>query len=168
MESPLQRAANDLSGYLISRNLTVATAESCTGGLVTWTLCSTEHTADFHSCGYVTYSDYAKKQLLGVASETLEKYTAVSQQTVEEMACGARTRSQQDISLAISGYAGPDGGKDGTPPGTIWFAWVLPDGKVVTQKKIFSGHCKIVIEDAATWAMRELIHLLEETFHHQG
>ena len=161
MDTALQRAAKTLAETLTAHDLTVTTAESCTGGLVTKTLCATESTADFHSCGFVTYSNYAKTRLLGVKPETLERYTAVSAQTVEEMARGAKERAGQDIGLSISGYAGPDGGEDGTPAGTVWFGWALPDGDVIARKKQFSGENTRVIEDAATWALTELTRLLE-------
>jgi len=161
MDNALQRAAKNLADALTARDLTVTTAESCTGGLVTKTLCATGSTAEYHSCGFVTYSNYAKSQLLGVSPETLARFTAVSAETVEEMARGAQERAAQDVGLSISGYAGPDGGEDGTPAGTVWFGWALPDGEVVSQKKQFSGENTQVIEQAAIWAMTELTRLLE-------
>lgn len=123
MNEKLQHAAKQAGIYLSRRGLRLATAESCTGGLITYMLCATEDTTAFYSSGFITYTNEAKQRMLGVSAETLRLYTAVSEQTVHEMAAGARERSGEDVSLSVSGYAGPDGGEDGTPPGTVWFGW---------------------------------------------
>lgn len=85
-----------------------------------------------------------------------EADTAVSEQTVIEMSDGARVRAGTDISIAISGYAGPDGGEDGTPAGTIWFAWNFR-GQIVTKRTIFSGGCQDVIEKSVCYSLEVLV-----------
>ena len=102
-----------VASALIDRRLRLTTAESCTGGSLAAALCAEADTAAFYDIGLITFSDRAKQKLLGVNASTLEKYSAVSRQTVEEMSTGALARSGADISIAISGYAGPDGGDDG-------------------------------------------------------
>lgn len=134
----------------------LTTAESCTGGNLASALCAEEDTASFFSTGVVTFSDEAKHKVLGVSNATLDKYSAVSKQTVSEMAEGALALADADVSIAISGYAGPDGGDDGTPVGTVWFAWGFR-GEVNTAVQHFSGECEDVIEKAVRYALSELL-----------
>lgn len=141
---------------LIERGLTLTTAESCTGGNPAAALCAENNTASFYDIGIITFSDRAKQTMLNVQATTLEKYTAVSEQTVREMSIGARARAGTDISIAISGYAGPDGGEDGTPAGTVWFAWNFR-GKIMTKRAFFSGECQDVIEKAIRYCLSVLI-----------
>ncbi len=160
MTMKLSQAAEQLGQQLLSSGLRLATAESCTAGLISITLAAVENSGDFFTSGFVTYSESAKVRLLGVNPQTLENHTAVSRETVCEMALGARERSCEPVSLAISGYAGPDGGEDGTPAGTIWVGWTLPDGKVVARCQHFSGDPKAVMEQGASWALQGLSALL--------
>lgn len=162
MSERIERATTNASKYLRAKGLKLATAESCTGGLIGYSLCAAGDTTDFFSSGFTTYTDKAKHRMLGVSEETLRLYTAVSEQTVKEMAAGARERSGEDVSLSVSGYAGPDGGEDGTPAGTVWFGWGLNDGSIVAEKKHFNGDPKTVVEQAAAFALERLVELLEE------
>ena len=118
-----------LASKLTDAGLRLTTAESCTGGKLSVALCAEENTADFYDVGLVVFSDAAKARILGVRPETLERYTAVSEQTVTEMAASIRDIAQADISIAISGYAGPEGGDDGTAAGTVCFAWNIRGGR---------------------------------------
>lgn len=161
MNEKLQHAAKQAGIYLSQRGLRLATAESCTGGLITYTLCATEDTTAFYSSGFITYTNEAKQRMLGVKEETLRLYTAVSEQTVHEMAAGARARSGEDVSLSVSGYAGPSGGEDGTPPGTVWFGWGMPGQETVAEKRHFNGDPKTVIDQAAVFALERLVELLK-------
>lgn len=145
-----------LAKACIDRGLSLTTAESCTGGNLSAALCAESDTAAFYDIGLVTFSDRAKHLLLGVRESTLEKYTAVSAEAVSEMSTGARDRAATDISIAISGYAGPEGGDDGTPVGTVWFGWNLC-GEVMTQRVIFSGECQDVIEKSVRYSLAILI-----------
>jgi len=134
----------------------LTTAESCTGGNLASALCAESDTADFFETGIVTFSDDAKHNVLGVNKATLEKYTAVSEQTVKEMALGALNVAKADLSIAISGYAGPDGGEDGTPAGTVWFAWGFR-GEATAAVQHFTGECQDVIEKAVRYALSEML-----------
>ena len=145
-----------IANTFIDSGLSLTTAESCTGGRLAAALCAEADTAAFYDIGIITFSNSAKQKMLGVQASTLEKYTAVSEQTVREMSEGARVRADTDISIAISGYAGPDGGEDGTPAGTIWFAWNFR-GQIVTKRTIFSGSCQDVIEKAICYSLEVLV-----------
>ena len=150
---------NQVASALIDRRLRLTTAESCTGGSLAAALCAEADTAAFYDIGLITFSDRAKQQLLDVNASTLEKYSAVSRQTVEEMSTGALARSGADISIAISGYAGPDGGDDGTPAGTVWFAWNFR-GEIDAHKTLFSGECQDVVEKAVRYSLAMLMEKL--------
>lgn len=153
MNKQLIDAAEALGEVLKSANLRLATAESCTAGLVSQSLGAATDSATFFTTGLVTYTNSAKHRVLQVSEETLEVHTAVSEATVREMASGACALSQEAVSLAITGYAGPDGGEDGTPAGTIWFGWQLPSQEVISTVRRFEGEPEKVIEEAALFAL---------------
>ncbi len=126
---------------LLAAGLTVATAESCTGGWIAKALTDVPGSSSWFGTGLVTYSNAAKTALLGVRGETLERYGAVSEETVRDMATGAIRASRADIAVAVSGIAGPDGGTPQKPVGTVWFAWAMAgDRPLVTAECIrFQG-----------------------------
>jgi len=150
-----------LASKLTDAGLRLTTAESCTGGKLSVALCAEENTADFYDVGLVVFSDAAKARILGVRPETLERYTAVSEQTVTEMAASIRDIAQADISIAISGYAGPEGGDDGTAAGTVCFAWNIR-GETKTRTVLFSGDCQDVVEKAVHFSLAELVTALSD------
>lgn len=150
-----------VANVLIEQSLFLTTAESCTGGNLATVLCAEENTAAFYDVGLVVFSDSAKEKLLDVKASTLEKYTAVSEQTVIEMSEGALARAGADISIAISGYAGPDGGDDGTPAGTVWFAWNFR-GNAEAQREHFTGDCQDVVTKAVSFALAGLVDRLSK------
>lgn len=154
-DNALINNANQLGRLLIANNLRLTTAESCTGGQLAVALCAADDTPTFFSCGFVTFNDEAKIKLLGVKPETIARYSAVSQQAVEEMAQGAVMHSGEDIGIAISGYAGPDGGPDGTLPGTLWFAWGHANN-IKTSVKRFEGDSVEVLKQAVDYALSRL------------
>ncbi|NDJ57049.1 2-oxo-tetronate isomerase [Enterobacteriaceae bacterium 4M9] len=145
-----------LRQLLTARRLRLAIAESCTGGKLTNALCAEENTPDFFGIGYVIFTDAAKEKVLGVKPSTLERHTAVSEATAREMANGARQRSGEDIAIAVTGYGGPQGGEDGTPAGTVWFAWSFADR---TEARVvrFNGDCEEVLNQAVSYALAGLI-----------
>ncbi|HDR2513219.1 TPA: 2-oxo-tetronate isomerase [Enterobacter ludwigii] len=145
-----------VASKLTDLGLRLTTAESCTGGKLSVALCAEENTAEFYDVGLVVFSDGAKERILGVRPETLERYTAVSEQTVTEMAARILEIAQADVSIAISGYAGPEGGDDGTAAGTVCFAWNLR-GHTETRTVLFSGDCQDVIEKAVQYSLSELV-----------
>ncbi|RKQ38208.1 2-oxo-tetronate isomerase [Enterobacter sp. R1(2018)] len=163
MKEPSPSVANELGKLLIERKLFLTTAESCTGGHIASTLCAVEDTPHFYGTGFVTFNDDAKKKVLGVRPETIDRYTAVSGQTVTEMAAGALRLSGADASIAVSGYAGPEGGEDGTPAGTVWFAWQLPDTEIYIKSAHFKGDCQSVIVQAAEYALAGMLMLLGQS-----
>lgn len=112
----------------------VSTAESCTGGWIAKALTDVSGSSSCFAYGIVSYSNGAKESMLGVQNETLVKNGAVSEPTVREMAEGALRLSGADISVAVSGVAGPDGGSDEKPVGTVWFAWSLRGPKGITTE----------------------------------
>lgn len=121
--------------FLISRKLTLATAESCTGGLISHLITSISGSSVYFKGGIIAYDNTVKVNLLHVKTETLANYGAVSQQTVEEMAIGARIAMSTDIAIATSGIAGPNGGSDEKPVGTVWIAF---SNKNITVSKLFN------------------------------
>lgn len=160
MATPSLSIANELGRLLIEKKLQLATAESCTGGLIATAVCAADDTPLFYGSGFVTYTNEAKKITLGVSEETLATWTAVSEQTVKEMAAGAIVCSEANVSLAVSGYAGPEGGEDGTPVGTVWFAWQLDDNHVYTKVKHFEGDSEAILKQATSYSLGALLMLL--------
>jgi nicotinamide-nucleotide amidase len=112
-----------LVNLLANRQLKLTTAESCTGGQIASMLTGIPGASSVFEAGFVTYSNSMKSRMLGVETGTLEKYGAVSEAVVRQMALGALERSSANLSLAVSGIAGPDGGTDEKPVGTVWLAW---------------------------------------------
>ena len=121
-------AATELIKLCIERKLTIATAESCTGGLVAGALTEIAGSSAVLDRGFVTYSNNAKQQMLGVPAETLKKYGAVSRQTADAMAHGALEKAKVDLAVSITGIAGPGGGSADKPVGLVYFAAVSRGG----------------------------------------
>ena len=119
----ISELATTLVGELNSKNRAVATAESCTGGWIAKALTDVPGSSGCFGYGIVSYSNGAKESMLGVKSRTLAEHGAVSEPVVREMAEGSLRLSGADISVAVSGVAGPDGGSREKPVGTVWFAW---------------------------------------------
>lgn len=115
---------NELTTLLKSRAFKIATAESCTGGLIAGLLTDLPGSSQWFERGFVTYSNLAKQELLAVDPSLIERHGAVSREVVEAMALGALQHSAADLALAVTGIAGPDGGSLEKPVGTVWFAWV--------------------------------------------
>jgi nicotinamide-nucleotide amidase len=118
-----------------ARGLRVATAESCTGGLVVAALTEIAGSSDVVDCGFVTYSNEAKMAMLGVPAVTLERHGAVSAQTAQAMAAGALKNSRADIAVSITGIAGPGGGSKQKPVGLVHFAAASRQGRRVARKR---------------------------------
>lgn len=119
-----------LGNLLKQRHQTIATAESCTGGRLAAALNAQSGSSAYYMGSVVAYDNRIKEQVLGVKHDTLEKYGAVSEQTVREMAEGVRALMNTDYAIATSGIAGPTGGTPDKPVGTVWIAWATPDGTV--------------------------------------
>jgi len=139
MEQQLIELAQRLGDTLVKHHLMVVTAESCTGGWVAEILTSVPGSSKWFERGFVTYSNLSKQEMLGVSVATLEQYGAVSEQTAIEMAEGALQHSHAQISLAITGIAGPGGAVLDKPVGTVCLAWAGLGVKTHTCTDIFKG-----------------------------
>lgn len=157
MELDLDALSRSVGAWLHARKARLACAESCTGGWVAQVVTATAGSSDWFDCGFVTYSNSAKERLLGVRPDTLRDNGAVSEQTAQEMACGALERSAAAYALAISGIAGPGGGSPGKPVGTVCFAWAARDGGVRSQTCHFCGDRESVRRQAVIHALRALM-----------
>lgn len=133
------KIAAELSDLMIVKNLFLTTAESCTGGWVSKEITAIPGSSKWFGYGFVTYSNLAKIQVLGVSKKTLECYGAVSSETVKEMVSGALMVSKADIGLAISGIAGPSGGSIDRPVGTVSIAWQLKGQEAISVTEFFTG-----------------------------
>ncbi len=148
-DTSLARTVFDL---LRGNDLTLATAESCTGGMIAARLVDMPGISEVFKEGFITYSNKAKRSRLGVKKSTLVRYGAVSAETVREMAKGGAFFSKADICVAVSGTAGPDGGTEEKPVGTVFFGCCIK-GKTVTRECHFNGERNQIREQAVTEAL---------------
>ncbi|MEA2055335.1 MAG: CinA family protein [Candidatus Thermoplasmatota archaeon] len=135
---PDRKLLNKVFILLKSRNLTISTAESCTGGLIAHTLTNISGSSEYFDRGVISYSNAAKMQLLNISEGTLEKYGAVSKETAEEMARGVRISSGTDVGISTTGIAGPTGGTKEKPIGLVYVS-VSTKEKTIVKKFNFSG-----------------------------
>ncbi|MCT8999510.1 CinA family protein [Chelativorans intermedius] len=122
-----------------ARRMMLATAESCTGGMIAAALTDLAGASDVLERGFITYSNEAKMEMLGVAQETLATHGAVSAETAGEMAAGALARSRAAIAVSVTGVAGPGGGTAQKPVGLVWFGLATSDGQVRVERQLFTG-----------------------------
>jgi nicotinamide-nucleotide amidase len=139
----------------------VATAESCTGGGVGEAITRTAGSSAWYDRGFVTYSNEAKVDLLGVKQETIGSHGAVSEAVAREMAQGALHQSVADFAVAVTGIAGPAGGTATKPVGLVWIAWAALDGEVRTKFEVFGGDRAAIRAQAVAEAMRGLAAMVE-------
>ncbi len=121
------------------QKMRLATAESCTGGLVATALTAIAGSSDVFECSFVTYSNAAKEKMLGVSAATLRRHGAVSGETAVAMAKGALKRSGADCAVSITGVAGPSGGSKGKPVGLVHLAAARRNGKVLSRQHLFGN-----------------------------
>ena len=141
---------------LKARGLKLATAESCTGGWVAQVVTSVSGSSEWFDRGFVTYSNEAKREMLGVQAETLSAHGAVSEHTAREMACGALGRSGAGVAVAVTGVAGPTGGSPEKPVGTVWFGWSV-GGELRTERRHFEGDRAAVRAATVHHALQTLV-----------
>jgi nicotinamide-nucleotide amidase len=152
--------ARSLLDLCRSRRLTVATAESCTGGLVAGALTDIPGSSDVIDRGFVTYSNEAKRAMLGVDAATLANFGAVSKETVTQMAVGALERAGVDLAVAITGIAGPGGATAGKPVGLVHFAVAARDGRIIHREHRFGAIGRSAVrERSVVEALRMLTEL---------
>jgi nicotinamide-nucleotide amidase len=131
--------ANRFLKACAARKVLAATAESCTGGLIIAAMTDIPGSSSMVDRGFVTYSNEAKIDMLGVKAETLEAHGAVSAETAGEMAAGALARSRASIALAVTGIAGPDGGSAEKPVGLVWFGVAVEGRPVHVERRVFAN-----------------------------
>jgi len=149
--------ATVLGAALRRHGLTAATAESCTGGLIAGAITEIPGSSVWFERGFVTYSNEAKMEMLGVRPETLATHGAVSEATAAEMAAGALAHSRAGLAVAVTGIAGPDGGSAAKPVGTVCFGWARRAGAVDTQTCRFAGDRAAVRAATVDAALRGLL-----------
>jgi len=163
MDHELERLSQDTGDWLASRGHTLATAESCTGGWIAEVITATSGSSAWFDRGWVTYSNEAKQQMLGVRADTLAAHGAVSEAVVREMAEAAIARSNASHAIAVSGVAGPTGGSPEKPVGTVWIAWARRDGLTLTELQHFEGSREAVRRQTVVRALAALPELPSTT-----
>ncbi|MCK5727015.1 MAG: CinA family protein [Thiotrichaceae bacterium] len=153
----LESLAKTVANHLLTQNLILASAESCTGGWVAKLMTDIAGSSAWFDRGFVTYTNESKQDLLGVNSATLERYGAVSEQTVAEMVSGALIHSSANIAVAISGIAGPTGGSKEKPVGMVCFAWQQKDQFVRVSTQYFKGDRGSVREQAVVFILEKMM-----------
>jgi len=149
-----------LGRKLAGRSMTIATAESCTGGLIASRITSVAGSSAYFEGGFVTYSNEAKTILLGVPPEIIEKHGAVSAETARAMARGAREKLNVDIAVAVTGIAGPGGGTADKPVGTVFISVAVPE-KIFVREFHFPGTRQKVRKQTADEALAFVLDCLE-------
>ncbi len=150
----MKALAQSLGRKLQDKGALLVTAESCTGGWAAQAVTDIAGSSAWFERGFVTYSNEAKMELLGVRPETLERHGAVSEETAREMALGALARSRGTLALAVTGIAGPGGGSADKPVGTVCFAWARRGGAVRSGTRRFAGDREAVRRQSVEHALR--------------
>jgi nicotinamide-nucleotide amidase len=163
MNSSITSLTQQLAQTLLAKGFKIALAESCTGGLLAAQLTSLAGSSDWFERGFITYSNQAKEESIGVPKEVIERYGAVSEEVAKAMAEGVLNHSLAQISAAITGIAGPGGGSANKPVGMVCFAWGMQvDDQIQTrsQTKQFSGDRQSIREQACVYAIESLLEQL--------
>jgi nicotinamide-nucleotide amidase len=161
--SPHADLARALLEACAAEGVTVATAESCTGGLIAAALTDIAGSSIVVDRGFVTYSNEAKREMLGVAEATLAAHGAVSEETAREMAAGALARSKASMTIAVTGIAGPGGGSEDKPVGLVWFGLARGDGSVVAERRVFDDRGR---DDVRQQTVRTALELMLASLTH--
>jgi nicotinamide-nucleotide amidase len=159
-ESYIITLSEELGRLLLGEKLFIATAESCTGGGLSYALTAVPGSSQWFERGYITYSNASKQNLLNIPETLISTYGAVSQETVTAMAEGALKNSEADISIAITGIAGPEGGSTEKPVGTVWLGLAGKKFSTKTLCQHFTGNR----EEIRLKAIQEALFLLHTTF----
>jgi len=158
----MRALAEKIAARLKARRGMLVTAESCTGGWAAQELTAVAGSSAWFERGFVTYSNEAKQEMLGVRAETIERHGAVSEETAREMALGALERSRGTVALAITGIAGPSGGSREKPVGTVCFAWAKKDRTLTAETRHFAGDREAVRRQSVEYALAKVLELLDE------
>jgi nicotinamide-nucleotide amidase len=160
MDAELYELAGRVGDALKSRSLMMAAAESCTGGWIGQAVTMVPGSSKWFDRGFVTYTNEAKQEMLGVRAATLKKFGAVSEQTVLEMVAGALSHSRAQVAVAVSGIAGPDGGSAQKPVGTVALGWAEKGGGSEARSIHFRGDRDAVRRQAVLAALEGLLVML--------
>jgi nicotinamide-nucleotide amidase len=158
----IENMAIQIGSALKSHGLVLATAESCTGGAVASAITDIAGSSEWFERGFITYSNEAKREMLGVAQDTLMRYGPVSEAVVREMVAGALCYSHAQVALAVSGIAGPAGGTPDKPVGTVWFAWGIKEGQCVVCLHHLSGNRAEIRMQSVGIAFQGVLELLSQ------
>ena len=152
--------AKKLTELLTSKNMSIAIAESCTGGSLSSSLTSIPGASSYFNCGFITYSNQSKVNMLNVDSQTIELFGAVSEKVAYEMAMGAGQNSESHLAISVTGIAGPSGGTPEKPVGMVCFGFYV-DGNVTTTTQFFSGVRSEIVSESIAFALTELTSKIE-------
>ena len=158
----LTTLATLVGARLKARGVSLAAAESCTGGWIAMAVTAIAGSSDWFERGFVTYSNEAKQEMLGVRLATLQAHGAVSEPVAREMVEGAVTHSKATVAVAVTGIAGPGGGTPQKPVGTVCLAWHGPTGSIRCEKRQFDGDREQVRRQTVITALQGIIAILEE------
>ncbi len=161
MDSELYALSAKVGDALKSHGVMMAAAESCTGGWIGQAVTMVPGSSKWFDRGFVTYTNDAKQEMLGVSASTLKDFGAVSEQTVREMVAGALSRSKARVAVAVSGIAGPDGGTTAKPVGTVLLAWGTKGGATHALSVHFSGDRDAVRRQTVFAALEGLLAMLD-------
>ena len=157
MNNTIEAIVPALADALRGAGLKMATAESCTGGLIAAACTTIAGSSDWFERGFVTYSNEAKTEMLGVAPELIAAHGAVSEPVARAMAEGAVARSLAQLAVAVTGVAGPGGGSPSKPVGTVWLAWARAGGATRTELLNLAGDRRAIREQSVQHALQRLL-----------
>ena len=157
--TPTSALCGQLATALQARGWLLATAESCTGGMISAACTDLSGSSNWFERGFVSYSNEAKTELLGVGADLIAQHGAVSEVVARAMAFGAIRHSRAQVSVAVTGVAGPTGGSPGKPVGTVWFGFQV-DGRLTSETRLFHGDRAAVRAATVQHALRRLLELV--------
>ena len=161
--TPIEVLVNSVAQALRRSDVTLATAESCTGGLIAAACTDVAGSSDWFERGFVSYSNAAKVESLGVDAALIAAHGAVSGEVARAMAAGALRHSHADIALAVTGIAGPGGATPGKPVGTVWLAWAHRGSPAQAELLSLPGDRRAVREQTVVHALRRVLAMAEAT-----
>jgi PncC family amidohydrolase len=159
MEITMEELSKKFGDFCLNKKIKVVTAESCTAGLIGATIAMTPGSSSWLDCGFIVYTPEAKQRMLGVSQEIIEKYDITSVEVAKEMAWGAIEKSNANVALAVTGLAGPTGGTEAIPVGTVCMAWLFGFGDVelILEKKVFNGSRNEIREQVVKHMLEKVV-----------
>jgi len=158
-----EESTEKLAQLMLDRNWRMATVESCTGGWIAQCLTSLSGSSDWFDCGLVTYSNRAKERFAGVSQELIAAHGAVSAEVALAMAAGTRSRIDVEVAVAVTGIAGPSGGSEQKPVGTVYIAWEIAGRDPLVERFHFHGDREAIRRQSVATAIEELINCLQNS-----